>query len=90
MPNPNDPTNKDTQELYEYIKTWHKLVNKRLDKAIACNYPVTLKGPSEEEVIEITDPVDLKHVRIGLMMASTLIKPFPFYTDSEEESNGKN
>lgn len=90
MPNPNDPTIKDMQDMYEYIKKWHRLVNERLDEAIECNYPVTLKGPSEEEVIEITDPVDLKHIRIGLMMASALIKPFPFYSDLEVETNGSN
>lgn len=87
MPNPNDPTMKNIQDLYEHIKTWHMLVNKKLDEAIDCNYPVTLKGPSEEEVIKITDPEALKHVRIGLMMASALIKPFPFYSDLKAESN---
>ena len=90
MPSPNDPTIKDTQDLYERIKTWHMLVNKKLDEAIDSNYPVILKGPSEEEVIKITDPAALYHVSIGLMIASSLIKPFPFYTDSEEETNGKN
>ena len=90
MPNPNDPTMKDMQDLYEHIKTWHMLINKNLDAAIACDYPVTLKSPSEEEVIEITDPEALKHVRIGLMIASYLIKPFPFHSFLEEETNGKN
>ena len=85
MPSPNDPTMKDMQDMYEHIKTWHMLVNKNLDAAIACDYPVTLKGPTEEEVIEITDPDALKHIRIGLMMASALIKPFPFYSNSEVE-----
>ncbi|PPZ69884.1 hypothetical protein C5B28_13360 [Neisseria gonorrhoeae] len=90
MPNPNDPTMKDMQDLYEHIKTWHMLVNKKLDEAIECNYPVTLKGPSEEEVIKISDPEALKHIRIGLMMASALIKPFPFYSDLEVEINEGN
>lgn len=90
MPSPNDPTIKDMEDLYNYIKTWHMLVNERLDDAIACDYPITLKGPSEEEVIKITNPQDLKHVRIGLMMASALIKPFPFYSELEVETNGTN
>ena len=90
MPNPNDPTMKNMQDLYEHIKTWHMLINKNLDAAIACDYPITLKGPSEEEVIEITNPQDLKHIRIGLMMASALIKPFPFYSELEVETNGTN
>lgn len=45
------------EDFYNHIKTWHMLVNKKLDDAIESDYPVTLKGPSEEEeVIEITDP----------------------------------
>ena len=87
MLNINDPTMKDMQDLYEHIKTWHMLVNKKLDEAIDSNYPVILKGPSEEEVIKITDPQDLKHIRIGLLIASALIKPFPFYSDLEVETN---
>lgn len=90
MPSPNDPTIKDMQDLYENIKTWHRLVNERLDEAIECNYPVILKGPSEEEVIEITDLEVLNHIRIGLMIVRALIKPFPFYSDLEEENNGTN
>ena len=81
MPNLNDLNTKDTQDLYERIKTWHMLVNKKLDEAINSNYPVILKGPSEEEVIEITDLEALNHIRIGLMIARALIKPFPFYSD---------
>ena len=91
MPNLNDLNTKDTQDLYERIKTWHILVNKKLDEAIDSNYPVILKGPSEEEeVIEITDPEALKHIRIGLMIASALIKPFPFYSVLEVEIDGSN
>ena len=90
MPSPNDPTIKDMEDFYNHIKTWHMLVNKYLDDAIESEYPVTLKGPSEEEVIKITDPEALKHVRIGLIIASSLIKPFPFYSFLEEETNGKN
>ena len=90
MPNLNDLNTKDTQDLYKHIKTWHRLVNEKLDEAIECNYPVTLKGPTEEEVIKITDPEALKHIRIGLMIASSLIKPFPFYSFLEEETNGTN
>ena len=90
MTNPNDPIIKDREDFYEYIKTQHMLVIKYLDDAIESDYPVTLKGPSEKEVIKITDPEALKHVRIGLMIASALIKPFPFYSNSEEETNGKN
>ena len=90
MPNLNDLNTKDTQDFYKHIKTWHRLVNEKLDEAIECNYPVTLKGPTEEEVIKITDPEALKHIRIGLMIASSLIKPFPFYSLLEEETNGTN
>ena len=90
MTNPNDPTIKDMQDLYKHIKRWHTLINKNLNAAIESDYPVTLKGPSEEEVIKITDPEALMHVRIGLMIASSLIKPFPFYSVLEEETNGKN
>ena len=90
MPNLNDLNTKDTQDLYKHIKTWHRLVNEKLDEAIECNFPVTLKGPTEEEVIKITDPEALKHIRIGLMIASSLIKPFPFYSLLEEETNGTN
>lgn len=87
MPSPNDPARKDIEDLYKYIKEWHTLVNEKLDEIIKCNYPITLKGTSEEEVIEITDPENLKHVRIGLILARKLIKPFPFYLHEEEESN---
>ena len=87
MTNPNDLNTKDMQDLYERIKTWHMLVNKKLDEAIDSNYPVILKGPSEEEVIEITDLEALNHIRIGLMIARTLIKPFPFYSYLEVETN---
>ena len=78
------------EDFYNHIKTWHMLVNKKLDDAIESDYPVTLKGPSEEEVIEITDPEALKHIRIGLMIASALIKPFPFYSVLEVEIDGSN
>ena len=37
MPNPNDPTIKDMENFYEHIKTWHKLVNKKLDEGNQTN-----------------------------------------------------
>ena len=90
MPNTNDPTIKDMEDLFNFIKTWHMLVNERLNNAIESDYPITLISPSEEEIIKITDPEALKHVRIGLIIASSLIKPFPFYSFLEEETNGTN
>ena len=79
MPSPNDPTTQDIEDFYNLTKEWHKIVSKKINQAIDNEGPITLKNPTEEGTLVISDPEHLKYIRLGLMIASVVIKTFPSY-----------
>ena len=79
MTNPNDPTTQDIEDFYNLTKEWYKIVSKKINQAIDNEGHITLKNPTEEGTLVISDPEHLKYVRLGLMIASVVIKTFPSY-----------
>ena len=90
MPSPNDPTIQDIEDFYNLTKEWHRLLNEKINQAIDNDDTITLRGPTEEDTLVISDPEQLKYVRLGLMIASVIVKPFPFYENQVEQTNGTN
>lgn len=87
MPNPNDPTIQDIEDFYNLTKEWHRVVSKKINQAIDNEGPITLKNPTGEGILVISDPEHLKYLRLGLMIANVVIKTFPSYSYLEVKTN---
>ena len=85
MPSPSDPAIQDIEDFYNFTKEWHRLINEKINQAIDTDDTITLRGPTEEDTLVISDQEHLTYVRLGLIIASTIVKPFPFYENQEEQ-----